>query len=116
MRQNFYNLAAKLIGDTFSEFASTTVLTKTTGFDYATQTPTTTTQTFSTIRLEYDAKQFDGQQIKIGDYMLIGERQKLSSTPSPDNTTVTRTGEICNLLRVSLDPADASITLHVRPQ
>jgi len=116
LTQDFYGLAAELIGNTFAEFASPTVITKTTSFDYNTQQPTITTQTFSTIRIEYDVKQFDGQQIKIGDYMLIGERQKLTETPSPDNCAVTRKGEVCNLLRVSMDPADASITLHVRPQ
>ena len=115
-KAEFQALAAELIGDEFEDFAETTVLTKTTGFDYATQAATTTTQTFTTIRLEYETKQFDGQLIKIGDYMLIGERQLLATMPTPDNTTVTRAGEVCNFLRSSLDPADAAIIMHVRPQ
>lgn len=115
-RSRFQSLANRLISKTFGDFQVLTTITTTTGFDYDTQEPTDETQEFYTIRMDYSVGQFDGQKIQIGDYMLVGELAKLDSVPSLTNTTVTRSGETCNLLRVEVDQADATITLYVRPQ
>lgn len=115
-KARFQKLAKKMVSKTFGDFAEDTTITTTTGFDYDTQVATTSTESFQTIREEYDENQFDGQQIKIGDYKLVGCLQDLTGTPTIINSTVTRDGQVCNLLRVAIDPADATVTLYVRPQ
>lgn len=109
--------AARLIAGKFASFRHDAVINQTTGFDYATQTNTTQTQTQPMIRLEYSTKQVDGQLIKTGDVMLIGEYQLFDWEPSPDNTEVVYRSVTYELIMVpSIDPADASIILHCRPK
>lgn len=109
----FVELAAELIGDEFAAFATNAVIVQTTGFNYATQTPATQSQTIPMIRLEFNERQFNDALIKVGDYLLIGEYAKLTWVPSTDNTTVTHDGINSTVVRVETDPAKATIMLHV---
>lgn len=109
----FVELAAELIGDEFAAFASNAVIVQATGFNYATQTPATQSQTIPMIRLEFREVQFNDALIKVGDYLLIGEYAKLTWVTSTDNTTVTHDGINSTVVRVETDPAKATIMLHV---
>lgn len=111
----FIALASELIGDEFSAFAVSTLIEKAGTFDYGTQTYPTVSTTIPTIVLEFKSSQFDGQLIKVGDYMLVGEYQLLGYEPSPDNCTTTRDGVKCEVKRVMVDPAKATVIMQVRP-
>lgn len=116
-KTEFWGLAAELISGEFVDFTETTVLNVLGEFDYGTQTsPIEFTASIPMIRYDYKVNQYDGEKIKIGDYMLIGEFQLLAFEPSPDNTQVIYDGAEVNLNRVEIDPAGASVILHVRPQ
>lgn len=112
--QEFIDLAAELIGDEFAAFASPCVMTRGLGFDPDTQTETEETQTIPMIRLDYKESSYGGALVKVGDYMLIGEYQKLSWMPSADNTKTLHEGIACNVAFAETDPAKATIILHVK--
>ncbi len=112
--QEFIELAAELIGDEFAAFASTAVITQDQGFDYVTQLPNSRTQSKPMIRLEYKESQIDGDKVKVGDYMLVGEFQKFDWEPSADNTIILHLGITTNIKMVNIDPARAAIFLSVR--
>jgi hypothetical protein len=112
--QEFIDLAAELIGDEFAAFASDAVIVRAGEFDPDTQTNVTESQTIPMIRLEFKESSFNGQLVMVGDYLLIGEYQKLDWLPSADNSTVTHDAIVCNLVRAETDPAKATIILHVR--
>lgn len=115
--QEFIDLAAELIGDEFAAFAVSTVINKRGNVTY--QNPTgsiVATDTIPTIRLEFKETQFNGELIKVGDYMLIGEFQELAFQPSPDNCEAVRAGVTSEIKSVNIDPAGATIILHVRPK
>ena len=116
-KAEFQDLASELIRGEFVDFTESTVISVLGAFDYVTQTsPVEFTATIPMIKYDYKVNQYDGEKIKIGDYMLIGELQLLAFEPSPDNTKVVYNGEEVNLNRVEIDPARASVILHVRPQ
>lgn len=116
LKSEFVDLANELIDDEFADFQSSTVINQYGTFDYDTQTAAVTaTSTTGTIRLEFETRQFDGQKVLVGDYMLIGERAELSFVPRPDNCKCTRDGATLDIIRVEIDPADATFMLHVRP-
>lgn len=116
LKSEFQALASELIGTEFADFAVSTVINQYGPFDYATQTtPIANTDTIGTIQLEFESSQYDGQLIKVGDYMLVGEWQELGFIPSPDNCNTIRGGVTAEVRRVIGDPADATIILHVRP-
>lgn len=116
--QTFINLASKLIGDTFSAFAASCVFTQDMGWDEDLQQPAQRTKTIPMIRLEYEHTQYDGSLIKIGDYMLIGEYQKLNEgefwEPSPDNTRTLHDGIAGEVKAFNTDPAKAAMIIQVR--
>jgi hypothetical protein len=114
LRSEFVELAAELIGDEFADFAYDCVLVNATGWDNATQTATTETQTIKAIRLEFKQSQFDGQSIMVGDYMLIAERQPITIGIKPDSTECTYRGEVLDIKPTNIDAADAVIIFHVR--
>lgn len=116
-RAEFQELAQELIRGEFLDFTATTVINKLGTFDYNTQSAAIlNTASIPMIKYDYKTNQFDGEKIKIGDFMLIGERQLINFEPSPDNTQVIYSGAEVNLNRVEIDPAGASVILHVRPQ
>lgn len=110
----FVELAAELIGDEFEAFATDCAMSKAGAWDDTTQTATQVTQTMPMIRLEFDESQFNGQQIKVGDYLLIGEYANLSWEPSADNTTTTHDSIAGLIKNVATDPAKAAIIIQVR--
>lgn len=116
--QTFISLASELIGDTFSAFASNCVFTQSYGWDEDLQQPAQRIKTIPMIRLEYDHTQYDGALIKIGDYMLIGEYQKLNDgefwEPSPDNTRTLHDGIAGEVKSFNTDPAKAAMIIQVR--
>lgn len=113
--QEFIDLAAELIGDEFAAFASDCVVTKTSGFDPVTQLPAVTaTTTIPMIRIDFKESSFNGQAILIGDYMLIGEYRLLSFVPTADNCKTLHDGIVCTIKQALVDPAKATIILHVR--
>jgi hypothetical protein len=114
--QEFIDLAAELIGDEFAAFAVSTVINRYGSASY--QSPAgsvSATSTIGTIALEFTKNQFDGQLVKVGDYMLIGQYQLMSFEPSPDNCRTVRDGVTAEIKTVAVDPAKATIILHVRP-
>jgi hypothetical protein len=114
LRSEFVELAAELIGDEFADFAYDCVLVNSTGWNNATQTASTESQTIKAIRLEFDLKSFDGQKIMTGDYMLIAQRQPITIGIRPDSTECNYRGESLDIKAVEVDSADAAIILHVR--
>jgi hypothetical protein len=113
----FQQLAQELIRGEFFDFTVSVTINQLGTFDYATQAASiTNTATLQMIPYDYKANQFDGERIKVGDYMLIGERQLVSFEPSVDNCDVIVSGNKVNTFRSEIDPAQASIILHVRPQ
>lgn len=112
--QEFIDLAAELIGDEFAAFATDAVIAQDQGFDYDTQQPLQRTQSKPMIQLEYKETQFNDQMIKAGDYMLIGQYQNFEWDPSPDNTTVTHGGKVGAVKWIDIDPAKATIIIHMR--
>ena len=117
LKSEFVELAAELIGDEFADFAEPTQIDRLGGWNNTTQTSTIdSTVTIPTIRLEFEAKQFDNDLIKVGDYKLVGEYDLLTFLPSPSNCIATRLGVVCEIKKIIADPADATIMLHVRPR
>lgn len=114
LKSNFIDLANNLIGNIFSDFAKTATVIQSTGFNYATQALTTRSETLPMIRIDYKDSQFNGQDIKLGDYVLIGEYAKLTWMPSVDNSTVSFDGVSLNIISIETDPANAVIKLQVR--
>lgn len=112
--QEFIDLAAELIGDEFSAFASDCVLTNSLGWNNSTQTNTTETQTIKAIRVDFESGQYDGQKIMVNDYMLIAEKQKITIGLYPDTTECTFRGEALDIKSTNIDPAGASVIFHVR--
>lgn len=116
--QEFIDLAAELIGDEFAAFAPDCVFTQDTGWDEDLQQQTQRTKTIPMIRLEYKHTQYNGNQIKIGDYMLIGEYDKLNTgtfwEPSTDNTKTLHEGIAGIVKAVNTDPAKATLIVQVR--
>lgn len=122
LKSEFTELASELIGDEFADFATERTFTKhATGGTY---NPVTETQTGGTpeqaqsipaIREEYTERQFDGQQIKTGDFKLLAEVAEFTSfQPDTEGVTVAVDGIDCQVVRASKDPADAVYTLQVR--
>lgn len=112
--QEFIDLAAELIGDEFAAFATPAVITQKGSFDPDTQSYTSQSQTIPMIRIEFKESSFGGALVKVGDYMLIGEYQKLSWLPGPDDSTLVHDGITCNIVRTETDPAKAAIIIQVR--
>lgn len=114
LKSEFVDVAYDIIGMEFADFGENTVITKTTGWDNATQAPTTTTTALPTIVLEFESSQVDGTLVKVGDYMLAGEYALLGFEPSPDNCTTTRDGVTAEVKRVIVH-AKAAVIMQVRP-
>lgn len=114
LRSEFVELAEELIGDEFADFAYDCVLINATGWNNATQTATTETQTIKAIRLDFKSSDYDGQKIMVGDYMLIAEFQPITVGLRPDSTECTCRGEVLDIKDTMIDPADATILFHVR--
>jgi hypothetical protein len=112
--QTFINLAAKLIGNKFASFAKPCVFTNATGWNDATQTATTETQTVKAIRIDYKARDINGQSVQINDYMLIAQFSPITIPVRADSTTCTFKTEKLQIKNINIDPAGATIIMQVR--
>ncbi len=112
--QEFIDLAAELIGDEFAAFADNCVLLNATGWNNVTQTATTETQTVKAIRIDYKARDIDGESVQINDYMLIAQFSPITISVRPDSTTCTFKTENLQIKNVNIDPAGATIIMQVR--
>jgi len=112
--QEFIDLAAELIGDEFAAFAADCVLLNVTGWNDATQTATTETQTVKAIRIDYRARDINGQSVQINDYMLIAQFSLITIPVRTDSTTCTFKTEKLQIKNVAIDPAGAAIIMQVR--
>jgi len=128
-RAEFIDLADELIGDEFADFAVASTIVKTTGWNDATQTATTiSSDVFTLIPIDNKSSQFErqniksgnlGQNIQIGDLVVIGERQKITREESLfhfglDNSHVVYGGIDYTIVDIYLDPAEASIQMQLR--
>lgn len=115
-KKKFQKIAKQLLGGIFKDFLEVCPIYNVTGVDYATQTETKEYQTpeLSFIRIDYEAHQFDGQQILVGDFMLIGEFQPLSINVEVDSSTLVYKNQNCEIKAKDIDPADATIILQTR--
>lgn len=104
---------ARMFDGSFEELVGDAVITKSTGFDYSTQTATETTQTVGVIRKEFLEKLIDGENVKIGDYKLVGQYVDLEFEPSPDNCKIAHAGIILNLVGFE-NKSGIAFILHVR--
>lgn len=115
-KDEFKELARELVLDEFLDFADDAVIAKKGGFDRETQEVIQgESQTIKMIEIEYSSYQFNNENIKSGDTMLIGVYDSLSFEPESDNCTVSYDGIDYSINRVEGDPADATITLHCTP-
>ena len=112
--EKYIALAEKLIGGKFAAFADDCVLLNATGWNNATQTATTETQTVKAIRIDYKARDINGESVQINDYMLIAQFQPITIPVRPDSTTCTFKTEKLQIKNVTIDPAGATIIMQVR--
>lgn len=112
--QTFINMAAGMIGGSFAAFAKDAVFTKASGFDYETQKATTKTQTIKMIRIDYKQSQYQSSLIKLADFQLIGEAQKLKWELSTDDTFCTFDGKNLVVSTIDIDPATATVIIGVK--
>ena len=122
LKSEFVDLAAELFGDEFADFAQSCNFTKTYNdgaYDPVTETTTGGTppvvEAIDCIRTEYNASQYDGVNIQIGDFKLLAQVAQFSAiTPRADNVTVNVDGFECQIVTAEKDPADAVWTIQVR--
>lgn len=107
-------IAKKLIGDKFAAFAADCVLLNVTGWNDATQTATTETQTVKAIRIDYKARDINGQSVQVNDYMLIAQFSPITIPVRADSTTCTFKTEKLQIKNINIDPAGATIIMQVR--
>ena len=111
--QEFIDLAAELFEE-FADFADDCVLLNVTGWNNITQTATTETQNIKAIRIDYKARDINGESVQINDYMLIAEFTPITIPVRPDSTTCTFKTEKLQIKNVTIDPAGATIIMQVR--
>ena len=114
-RASFQLLADKLINQTFADFRDEVVFQQMGTFDYDLQTtPVLDTSVLQGIRLEFQASQFDGQSVQIGDYKIVIEEQKVGFDVRADNVKMTFNGKEVEIQRGKGDAARAANFIHVR--
>jgi len=114
LKSEFVELAAELVGDEFADFAIDAVFTQTTGWDQEAQEAAAREQTVPAIRIDYQTNQVDGDLILNGDFMLIGEYQKLAWEPKGDNTVINYEGSSLQMVKLNKDPANATFIIQAR--
>lgn len=119
-RAEFIDLSDELIGAEFADFAVSSTIVKTSGWNDITQTATTiSSDAFTLIPIDNKSSQFERQNIQIGDLVVIGERQKVTREGSLfqfglDNSHVVYGGVEHTIVDIYLDPAEASIQMQLR--
>lgn len=116
-KQKFVDLAAKLARETFADFfierSFTIPEVKNPVTGVVTQ-PAVTEQV-TCVRIDYQARQVDGQVIQVGDFQLIAEVARFQSiNPKTNGVRVTVDGIECQIINAQVDAADAAWVLQVR--
>lgn len=116
-KQKFVDLAAKLARQTFSDFFVERPFTvpeiKNPVTGVVTQ-PAVTEQVYC-VRIDYQARQVDGQVIQVGDFQLIAEVARFQViNPKTNGVRVTVGGIECQIVNAEKDAADAAWVLQVR--
>lgn len=111
--QRFKDLAIKLIGPSgeFASFRKPCVITTAGAFNRQTQSATQTVQTVQMVETSQMAKPFDNKAVPVFDIELIGVYSEFSKVPAIENTRFTFGGRSFTLLKVDVDPAQATITM-----
>lgn len=107
------SIAKKLIGGKFAAFAADCVLLNVTGWNDATQTATTETQTVKAIRIDYKARDINGQSVQVNDYMLIAQFSPITIPVRADSTTCTFKSEELLIKQINIYD-QAAIIMQVR--
>lgn len=111
----FQQLATKLLGDTFGDFAKDLTLKQVIPAEYPNPSKTAS-QTGKAIATEVDFRKFDGQLIQQGDIFIITEFQYWTEVkPRTDLSSVVFDGVACQIINYQSDPADANYTIQLRP-
>lgn len=121
-KAEFQDVASELFTDEFADFAPLRDFTKpASGGTYDPVTETTTggnppvTESIPCIREDYNASQYDGVQIQIGDFKLLAQVSSFDAiTPRTDGVTVDVDGTECQIVSAQKDAADAVWTMQVR--
>ena len=111
--QEFKDLAVELIGASgeFAAFRKPCVITTAGAFDYGTQAAAQTVQTVQMVELSQMAEPLDSKAVPVFDIGLIGVYSEFARVPAIENTRFTFGGRSFTLLKVDVDPAQATITL-----
>lgn len=114
-KATFTTLATKLQG-TFSDFFDPRTFQNPPSYNVVTEVETPgATDTVGAVRVEYDASQWDGQQIQVGDFKLLAlVADFVNVDPQTDGVTVTVDDKTCQIIRAEKDAAEAMWTLQVR--
>lgn len=114
-RQSFQALASKLVNQTFGDFKRSLLLENAGVYDPITDTVTGgDTQSLEGIRLEYKQSEFDGMNIKQGDFKIVCVAQELTIEVRPDSTSAIFDGQGVHVVDVKPDPADAALIFQAR--
>lgn len=113
-KAQFQGLADRLINNTFGDFKSPLVLTNAGSYDPINGETPGESQTIEGIRLNYSESEFDGQNIKVGDFKIIVEKQALTITINSDSTSATFDGDAIDIITTKNDPADATVIFQAR--
>lgn len=111
--QEFKDLAVELIGASgeFAAFRKPCVITTAGAFDYGTQAASQTVQTVQMVELSQMAEPLDNKAVPVFDIELIGVYSEFARVPAIENTRFTFGGRSFTLLKVDVDPAQATITI-----
>lgn len=115
-KKKFQKIAKKMLSGVFKDFLEACPIYNIRGINYETQREEKEYQSpvVSFIRIDYEAKDVDGQLIQSKDFMLIAEYQALSIAVNVDTSTLVYKNENYQIKKVDIDPADATIILQVR--
>jgi hypothetical protein len=110
----FQQLADKLINDTFADFRYPLELVNAGSYDPINGTTPGDSQTVQGIRLNYSESQFDGVNIRVGDFKILVEKQPIIIEVRADSTSATFNGKAIDILSPKFDPAEATIIFQAR--
>lgn len=115
-KAEFQELAEELLTDEFVDFMQSCLFSRPGSYDPLTGTSgAATTETIPCLRVEYKAREIDGQAIQKSDFQLIARVAEFSAlSPRTDGVRVAVDGLVCNIVSAEKDPADAIWIIQVR--
>ncbi|MGB1297281.1 MAG: hypothetical protein ACPG8A_03350 [Psychrobium sp.] len=115
LKSEFQDLANELIDDEFADFFPVRAFEKAGAYDPLSGSSAPTIDSVPCARMEFNESQFNGESIKVGDFKLLAKNSAFSTlVPSSANITVDVDGLKCEVVRASLDAANAVWTMQVR--